>query len=175
MTTDLPTVAELRKLLLYDPETGLLSWKTRPAERKSWNTRYAGTPALHCIHEDGYRKGRIRRVLFRAHRVAWALHHGSWPAGHIDHINGDRADNRIANLRDVTRHENQRNMRRPSDNTSGRIGVWWHKRNQKWVAEIRTAGRKKHLGSFARFEEACRARAEAEQADGYHENHGRHT
>jgi len=174
MTRDLPTIAELRKMLAYDPETGLLSWKTRPAGLKSWNTRYAGTPALHCIHEDGYRKGRIHRVLYRAHRVAWAMHHGSWPAGHIDHINGDRADNRIENLRDVTRHENQRNMRRPSDNTSGRIGVWWHKRNKKWVAEIRTAGRKKHLGSFACFDEACRVREAAEKVDGYHANHGRH-
>jgi hypothetical protein len=174
MTKDLPTIAELRKLLSYDPDTGVMTWRRRDNVRACWNTRYAGQPALHCVHEDGYRKGRIRRVLFRAHRVAWALHHGSWPAGHIDHVNGDRADNRIENLRDVARHENQRNMRRPSDNTSGRIGVWWHKRNKKWVAEIRTAGRKNHLGSFSSFDEACRAREAAERVDGYHANHGRH-
>lgn len=173
MAKPLPTAAELRKLLAYDPETGLLTWKPRAAGPQSWNTRYAGAAALNCVHADGYRKGRIYKVLLRAHRVAWAVHHGSWPENHIDHINGDRADNRISNLRNVTRQENQKNMRLPSDNTSGRIGVWWHKKNKKWVAEIKSAGRKRHLGSFTRFEDACKARADAEREDGYHQNHGR--
>lgn len=173
MPKALPTIAELRKLLHYDPDTGALTWRRRAGARACWNTRYAGQGALACVHEDGYRKGRIHRVLYRAHRVAWALHHGSWPAGHIDHVNGDRSDNRIANLRDVDRSTNQRNMRTPSDNTSGRIGVWWNKANGKWIAEIRAAGEKKHLGSFAQFEDACKARENAEQAYGYHKNHGR--
>jgi hypothetical protein len=174
MTKDLPSIDELRKLLAYDPDTGDLKWLTRRDVKASWNTRYAGHPALACVHEDGYRKGRIHRKLFRAHRVAWALHHGRWPELDLDHINGNRSDNRIANLREVTRVENQRNMRLPSDNKSGVIGVYWNTARRKWVAEIRDAGgKKRHLGVFEDIEAAAAARRAAEQAAGYHENHGK--
>jgi hypothetical protein len=174
MTDDLPTIEELHKLLSYSPDTGALTWRARRDVKASWNTRYAGKPALACIHEDGYRKGRIHRVLFRAHRVAWALHHGSWPELDIDHINGDRSDNRITNLRQVTRSENQRNMRLPSDNKSGVVGVYWSTARKKWVAEIRNAqGRKRHLGVFEDLEDAATARRAAELDEGYHQNHGR--
>lgn len=173
MEKPLPTVAELRNAMSYDPDTGVLTWKPRLDKPKHWNTRYAGQPALHCLHDDGYRKGRLNRKLLRAHRVAWAIHHGHWPEHHIDHVNGNRTDNRIANLRDVPRAENQKNMRKPSDNTSGRIGVWWHTQNAKWIAEIRINGRKKHLGSYADFDAACEAREKAEREHGYHQNHGR--
>lgn len=174
MTKDLPSIDELRKLLTYDPDTGDLTWLARRDVKASWNTRYAGRPALACVHEDGYRKGRIHRKLVRAHRVAWALHHGRWPNLDLDHINGDRSDNRISNLREVTRSENQRNMRLPSDNRSGVIGVYWNTQRQRWVAEIRdTRGKKQHLGAFADLDAAAAARRAAEQAAGYHENHGR--
>jgi hypothetical protein len=174
MPKDLPTIAELRKMLAYDPDTGDLTWLARRDVKSSWNTRYAGTPALACVHEDGYRKGRIHRRIVRAHRVAWAMHHGRWPELDLDHINGDRSDNRIANLREVTRAENQRNVRRPSNNKSGVIGVYWSTCRSKWVAEIRDAqGKKKHIGVFDDLSEASSARRDAERAEGYHENHGR--
>lgn len=173
MSDQIPSPEELRKLMEYDPDTGALTWRHRSDAQKSWNTRYAETPALNCVHADGYKKGRIARKLYRAHRVAWAIHTGRWPDHHIDHVNGDRSDNRIKNLRDVPRSENQKNMCKPSDNTSGRIGVWWHKQNAKWIAEIRVDKRKKHLGSFTTFDEACAAREKAEIEHGYHKNHGR--
>lgn len=174
MTNDLPTVDELRKLLAYNPDTGELTWLPRKNVRKCWNRRYAGHPALACVHSDGYRKGRLHRKLLRAHRVAWAIHHGRWPALDLDHINGDRSDNRISNLRQVTRSENQRNMRLPSDNKSGVIGVYWSTARQKWVAEIRDAdGKKKHLGVFEDLKAAADVRKAAEAEHGYHKNHGR--
>ena len=179
--TDLPTPETLRKLLSYDPDTGLLTWKRRPIEMfatknafKSWNTRYCGNLAFGSIDGRGYRQGAIFSKYCLGHRVAYAVYYGVWPVGDIDHINGDRADNRIANLRDVTRSENQRNSKIPSNNTSGRIGVSWHSNTRKWLASIGVGERKqKHLGIFTNIEDAIAARAAAEVEYGYHPNHGR--
>jgi len=75
--------------------------------------------------------GTFMRKTYAAHRVAWFLHHGAWPMGEIDHINGNAQDNRIANLRDVTHKENTRNMKRRSDNTSGITGISYHTKIKK--------------------------------------------
>jgi len=103
-----------------------------------------------------------------AHRVAWALHYGEWPKHEIDHINGNKRDNRIQNLRDVPHLLNQRNRGLRADNTSGADGVSWMKAGF-W--RVTVAG--KYLGIFKDFEAAVAARKSAEQAHGYHVNHGR--
>jgi len=177
---DLPTPATLRKLLSYDPDTGLLTWRRRPPEMfpdeqygRAWNTRYAGKPAFATATRDGYRCGRIFGKAYPAHRVAYAIHHGNWPRGSIDHISGVKTDNRIANLRDVSHTENLRNAAMPSTNTSGACGVYWHKNSGKWRCMIKVNGKLQSLGYFEDFGDAVVARKAAEVKYGFHPNHGR--
>lgn len=172
MRHNLVSIAQLHELLDYNPDTGEMRWRARPvgmfkAEhfQRTWNTRQAGKIAFTVSHQ-GYRRGMIFRRMYLAHVIAWAMHHGSWPAGHIDHINGIRDDNRIANLRDVTRAQNCRNARMKSTNTSGATGVIQHK--GRWRAYINL-----HLGIFDTIEEATAARKAAEvRIGGYHPDHG---
>ena len=178
--TDLPTPETLRKLLSYDPDTGLLTWKRRPIEMfaseragKVWNTRFCGKPACRTEKDTGYVRGRILEKTYLAHRVAYAIYHDTWPTDQIDHINGDRLDNRIANLRDVSRTENSRNSVIPINNTSGHIGVSWRTDVSKWQAYIYAHGKRLHIGHFTDIEDAIAARAAAEVKYGFHPNHGR--
>lgn len=164
-------------LLRYEPDTGHLYWLTRPrvffrsdGEHRRWNGRYAGKRAF-TLNSYGYRDGMIFRKMYRAHAVAWALHTGEWPDGQIDHINGDRDDNRIDNLRVVTRSENCRNTPLRKNNSSGVMGV--SKLRYRWRAYIRTGEKNVHLGVFNTIEEATAARQAAELTHGYHPNHGR--
>jgi hypothetical protein len=170
----------LRQLLTYEPDTGRLFWKERPPEMfkdaryaKRWNVRYAGHQAFMASHSNGYRTGQVFRVSLYAHRVAWAIHHGKWPERHVDHINGDPADNRIANLRDVPRESNMRNQRRHARNISGVTGVSWDRRRKRWVAMIWFHGKARSLGHFDKREDAIAARKAAERDHDYHPNHGR--
>ena len=137
-----------------------------------WNARYAGQEAF-TANMHGYKHGRVLSINMRAHRVAWAIVHGQWPSEHIDHINGDRADNRLHNLRHVSRTVNNKNAKRREDNMSGCTGVHLDKRNSKWVAQINANGKRKFLGYFGSFAEARNARLIAEAQHGYHPNHGR--
>lgn len=163
-----------RQLLRYEPEVGKLYWLHRPGQPGSWNSRYVGSEAFTCIGPKGYKIGRIFDMLFKAHRVAWAVQHGRWPDGVIDHINGDVADNRLCNLRDVPNEVNLRNARRRIDNASGVAGVYWNKAIGKWTAGARTAPKVyKHLGCFSTREEAISARTAHNAANGFTERHGR--
>lgn len=158
----IPTPEELRKLLRYEPDTGKLFWRPREAGLFSsngrairWNTIYSGAEAFTSYNSSGYRHGKIFGKLYRAHRVAWAIVTGDWPDNEIDHINGDRTDNRMNNLRAATRAENARNSGIRSDNTSGHKGVRWINTRRKWGARIRISGSNKHLGYFESYEAAC--------------------
>lgn len=182
----LPDVELLRKLLDYDPESGELTWRERDCSVfndtpgrsakhscRLWNDRNAGKPALHSIDNCGYRRGSLLGRKMLSHRAAWAIFYGQWPENYIDHINGNRADNRIQNLRDVTRAENQKNQRMNCLNTSGALGVCLFKPTGKWSAEIKVGGEKFHLGYFSCKEDAIAARKAAECRYGFHPNHGR--
>lgn len=103
---------------------------------------------------SGYRQGRIFGKAFRAHRVAWAITHGEWPSYEIDHINGDRSDNRINNLREASRMENARNRGANINSPSGLKGVSWSKSSGKWRARITAGGPENNLGFFDTAEDA---------------------
>lgn len=156
----LPSPAELRQLLRYEPETGKLFWLRD------------GSEAFNSKDGQGYLRGTVLGKRIRAHRIAWVIQVGAWPTHHIDHINGDRSDNRIENLRDVPRLVNQKNMRRMRSNTSGVVGVSATK-NGTWEAYIDHAGKRIRLGKHATLQEAAAIRCEAEKKYGFHENHGR--
>ncbi len=174
--------ALLRMLLHYDPETGELVWRERSPEMfgdphaalaaraEWWNGRYAGKPAITALSK-GYRRGWVLSTMVPAHRVAWAIHHGRWPDQCIDHINGVRHDNRIANLREVSERDNHLNVKRYVVNKSGIVGVC--RVGKVWIANIKYRGRQIHLGRFATKEAAAIARKAAERRFGFHENHGR--
>jgi hypothetical protein len=170
----------LRKLIDYDPDTGALTWKRRTAElhpndqaRRTFNARYDGKIAFTSDDAGGYKIGTIFGSTQKAHRVAYAIFHGSWPRGEVDHINGIKDDNRILNLRDVTKSENMKNAALSKRNTSGHAGVWWDKSRNKWLANICDNSKMINLGRFADKEDAIAARNAAEKKLGYHENHGR--
>lgn len=182
----LPTPELLRELLDYDPATGCLAWKKRTAAHfsakspqkadaaaRSFNERHAGKRAL-IQPRTGYLAGIILRRTLYAHRVAWAIVYGVWPEGQIDHINRNRTDNRIGNLRCVDRYENMRNQPPKKNNTSGVTGVC-RGRQGRWQAYIRDGDKHIRLGEFTNKQDAIFARLEAERRLNYHPNHGRAT
>lgn len=137
----------LRERLHYDPETGVFT--RRVADGKSrWKAgQVAGSASKHL----GYVEIGVLGKSFWAHRLVWLHVHGCWPAAgmHIDHINGVKSDNRLANLRLVTEAVNRRNRVKPQKHgTSGYLGVYWHKVNRTWIAQITYAGTVNYIGSF---------------------------
>lgn len=167
---------------LFDYRDGKLFWEPRQREHfisergfKTWNSRYPGKE-IGCKHRSGYRYVRIKfggKQKYLMHRLVWAWHYGSWPKDQLDHIDHDRSNDRIENLREVTRAENMKNMSMSKNNTSGVTGVHWHKQHKKWAAQIRTSRKTKHLGYFENFEDAVEVRKDAEKLYGYHQNHGK--
>jgi len=141
------TQERLKEVLDYNPETGVFVWRVSKGPCK------AGSVAGNA-HITGYVLIAIDGKKHRAHRLAWLYVHGVWPDKDIDHINRIRTDNRIANLRDVSKSENQWNSSARCDNTSGYLGVCWHKQRSKWHAQIRVCEKRLHLGYFNTLEAA---------------------
>jgi hypothetical protein len=143
------TQERLKEVVSYSQDTGEFHWcgQRRVGVR---NGDLAGS-----AHPSGYRRITIDGRAFLAHRLAWLYVYGVWPTELIDHINGHRGDNRIANLRDADRNTNMQNRRAPGcSNTSGFLGVSWHKRCKKWRACINSRQYKADLGLFDTPEEA---------------------
>ena len=150
------TQKRLRELLHYDPETGLFTW------RHSRGQAQAGDIAG-AIHHKGYRRIGLEGGNYAAHRLAWLYVHGVWPTETIDHINGVRHDNRIANLRDVSAAANSHYATlRSSVNSTGFRGVY--RNGPGWGATIRIAGKSVHLGQFDSPEQAHRKYMESKRA-----------
>ena len=180
-------ISLLRKIIAHDAPSGKMTWLPRSPDMftqkgqltprslsASFNTRFAGTPALDCLDKgNGYLCGNIFGKRHQAHRVLWALEHGEWPEVDIDHINGIRHDNRIVNLRSVTKGVNMQNTKMSSKNTSGFNGVYWAKDRNKWRAEISVNNRNIKIGSFDTLDEAINARMQANLVHWFHPNHGK--
>ena len=160
-------IEDLRKHIGYDPETGRLWWKEQLDLRCP-----VGSQALCSPHNRGYQKGSFKGRYLLAHRVAWAVHFGRWPIA-LDHINGNKSDNRLSNLREANQTENMRNQRMYRNNKTGCTGVELDPKTGRWRATIKIAGRAIALGKFEHKPDAVAARKAAEIAHGFHPNHGR--
>lgn len=156
----------LKECLEYDPETGRLVWKERPVCHfvnevvcKRWNGKLAGKQAGSRT-QKGYTTLRIARHPYLAHRVIWRIIWGAWPVEQLDHINGDKSDNRLGNLREASNAENCRNKKAHRNNKLGYKGVTRGREN-KFHAEIALSDRRVYLGTFSSPEAAhaayCRA------------------
>ena len=147
-----PTFDEVSELLAYDATTGRLTWRVSRCNVKAGSA--AGTSC-----KDGYVRIRILGTSYGAHRVCWLLAHGQWPTHDVDHINGDRADNRLLNLRDVPRGINLQNQRRAtSQNKSSRLlGAHYFKPANLWRSRIVVRGVSHDLGYFKTSVEAQEA------------------
>jgi hypothetical protein len=156
---------ELKKLFKYDALSGKLVNRVQRGSRA-----YPGEEAG-CLNGNGYRHARINGALHSAHRLIWLYVHGEWPEGEIDHINGIKIDNRIENLRIVSKSGNAKNSKLRPSNNFGIPGIR-HKDN-RFHARITHERKGIHLGSFKDFFEACCARKSAENRYGFHRNHGR--
>lgn len=149
------TAERAKKLLDYNPETGTF---TRLVACRGYRSgEIAG-----CLSSSGYILLGIDRRIYPAHRIAWLIANDKLP-NHIDHINGDKSDNRLANLRDATRFVNTQNLRvAKKNNKSGLLGVSMTK-GKKFRANIRCGGKQIHLGTFATSEEAHAAYVSAKR------------
>lgn len=157
INNDRITYDELVHRVSYDPETGQFTWRIRAARRVRIGDR-AGSK--HSV--SGYWIICFDDRRYMGHRLAWLYFHKAWPEGEIDHINGDKTDNRIANLREATHSQNKAHSPLQRNNRSGFKGV--HKFRNRWIASIRTDRKLTHLGSFATPEEASEAYAKAAKA-----------
>ena len=173
------TPEELHIFFNVDFDNGELFWKERdisyfssPRSHLIWNKRFAGKPAFTANHKDGYKHGLLMSKPYLTHRIIYAMKHNVWP-NYIDHINGNRSDNRITNLRSVTKSENGRNAKKPHTNTSGHIGVHWNNRDKRWSAYITLNKKRKALGNFKDIQDAIICRKSHENILGFHPNHGR--
>ena len=162
------TDEEIRRRIRYEPETGKLFYRVTSGGRGG----KAGSEMVGRIQARGYRDIGINGKRFLVHRVAWFLTHGYWP-DNIDHINHDRLNNRLANLREVSNAENMLNKGVSPRNKSGVNGVDWYARDGKWRAQIGKDNERRWLGCFDTIEEAAAARQQAEAQLGFHHNHGR--
>lgn len=152
MTTAI-TQADITSRLDYEPGTGLFVRRFSAGRFKAGSVAGARTPA-------GYISIGVNGSLYLAHRLAWFVSCGTWPAECLDHINGDRSDNRLCNLREATPAENQQNrkkQRTTSDTSSIHIGVTWYVPLRKWQARISVNGKAIHLGYFRLEDDAARA------------------
>lgn len=144
----MPNVETLHKL--FDYKDGNLIWKIQPSKIVK-----AGSVAGHK-NQYGYIAVRIKRSPYQAHRLIWAWHNKSIPSC-LDHINGDRSDNRIENLRLATHLQNSHNRKIPKHNTSGFKGVYASKNKDKWIASIMLDGKRTYLGTFEDKNDAIKA------------------
>jgi hypothetical protein len=162
------------KLFDYNPGTGVLCWKKRhPKTRydKMFNTSHAGDQ-VGSPHSAGYLQFKYNGARYFVHRVAWLASKGEWPALDIDHKNQIKTDNRVANLREVSKIENKRNCSLHSSNTSGINGVDWQKARGKWRACVMIEGKTKNLGLFCSKSDAAKARSDADALYGFSSIHG---
>ena len=144
-TTDKLTQDLLKELFEY--RDGVLYWKVAKAR----NIKVGD--AAGCLNATGYLYTRINRKRYRNHRLIFLMYYGYLPQ-FLDHIDGNKINNRIENLRPATISENNRNAKIGKNNTSGVKGVYWYARDKKWKAQLMINRKVKYLGYFKTIEEA---------------------
>ncbi len=174
---------DLRQLLIYDPATGKLVWRARTLANYS---HLAPDRQALCLArfirkqegqeagsmDNGYRRLYVGGKSVYSHRVIWCMVYGEWPQHEIDHINGDRTDNRLANIRDVPAVVNARNQGLRRDNTSGCGGVIWHAQSRKWRAVVQGRFGRHDMGLFPDKDDAERAVLAKRAELGFSADHG---
>lgn len=145
------TADKLRQLLDYDPATGIFT------HRVKHGFPLPGVVAG-CKNNAGYTVINVLKTIHLAHRLAWFHFYGGQPLHCIDHINGNRVDNRIENLRDIPKAQNHQNLKGPiSTSTTGYLGVSYSKRRGAFIAQIALNQRRVYLGQFKTAEDASAA------------------
>lgn len=144
-------ISTLHELLVCDQATGVLAW------RKSRGGNAPAGAIAGTVRTDGYRRVNICGVGIPAHRVVFAMTHGRWPVGDLDHMNCLRDDNRPANLREASRTENMRNASRSVTNTTGHKGVTFDTLRNRFAAKIKVGARRINLGYYRTAEAAAEA------------------
>ena len=162
------TKYDVKRLFFYNQKTGDLMW-LRPYGTTAKPGQIVGSSAVGA----GYLLVKVKGVFYPVHRLAFLYMTGKHPEGEIDHINGNKSDNRWENLRDVTHQENCKNQITPKSNTSGVIGVFFNKKINKWYAQIKIDYKNRYLGQSDDFFEVVCLRKSAEVKFGFHKNHGR--
>jgi hypothetical protein len=166
----LMNTAYLRECFLYDAESGFLQWRIRPREHfrnntgwHNFNHQFAGCLAG-WVKANGRREIKLDGRAYKAARIIWALHVGHGNFGQIDHIDGNPANNKLSNLRDVTARQNAQNRNVNVPNSSGIRNVTWHKQAKKWWVRITVEGVTRSFGLFDDLDEAVSA-AEQKRRD----------
>ena len=161
---------EVAKMFTYDRETGVLYWRIK--DRNTIRRNYVAGTSKGAT--GGYRQVCIKGKYYRVHRIIMMLCFGHIPENaEIDHINHVRDDNRLVNLRFVTRGENLKNQSVSSKSTTGATGVYFSKSRNKFIAQIKVDRQARYLGCYNTLEEATAARAEANLKFNFHANHGK--
>ena len=131
----------LKSILDYDLDTGIFTWKINKAKRTNIGD-IAGWS------DNGYREIEINDKKYKAHRLAWLYVYGEMPKKLIDHVDGNRSNNKISNLREATYQTNNENYKTPKTNKSGVKNVSWYKNINKWVVSISIRKTKKTVGYY---------------------------
>lgn len=142
------TAEKAREALDYNPETGGFSWRNNSG-RAVFKGAPAGSESSH-----GYIRIGLYRVTYYAHRLAWLIHYSAWPEHQIDHIDCNRRNNSIKNLRECSNAQNQLNQPVRKNNNSGVKGVSWNSAARKWHVQARAGGKIHQGGFYASLEEA---------------------
>ncbi len=143
------TAESVREWLHYNPDTGDLTWKM------SLDTRRKVGDVAGYLDRYGVLRIGLRGAIFQCHRIAWLIVHGKWPSGYVDHINGNRGDNRLSNLREASVSQNAQNQRKAHrDSSTGLLGVSHDKRTGKYRASIHVQGVTHSAGCHKSAEEA---------------------
>jgi hypothetical protein len=145
------TLDEIQEVLRYDANTGEFCWLV---PKNSFRGKAKVGSVAGSITDTGYRTIYIKGANYKAHRLAFLYMTGAWPSLYVDHIDGDRLNNRWSNLREANKSENCKNQGLSSRNKSGCKGVWWDKAREKYQAYITADGKRHNLGRFDSLEEA---------------------